>query len=109
MSSRKCKYDADAFCYISYEAYFNRPVRNQHKTWAPEVACNNCKRCLEGWYRGEKRSMKFAKARIWREPKDHVNDRYFCIVNPSKRQKIDKYSIDYKNHYFVNMNLTNIQ
>ena len=53
MSSRKCKYDADAFCYIcgqfikvrdekfdlktcnvlctAYEAYFNCPVWNQDK------------------------------------------------------------------------------
>nr|XP_022910777.1 uncharacterized protein LOC111421790 isoform X4 [Onthophagus taurus] len=110
MSSRKCKYDADAFCYIcgqfikvrdvkyelntshvlceAYEAYFDRPVRNQDKTWAPHVACSYCKRCLEGWYRGAKRSMKFAIPRIWREPKDHVNDYYFCIVNPSKRRRV---------------------
>lgn len=113
------KYDADAFCHIcgifikvrdikfylnaceklceAYETYFNCPVRNLDKPWAPHVACNNCKRYLEGkqflvnkkyvylykymfiiclflslfisgWYRGEKRSMKFAVPRIWREP-----------------------------------------
>lgn len=43
--------------------------------------------CILGWYRGEKRSIKFAVPRIWREPKNHVNDCYFCIVNPSKRRK----------------------
>lgn len=70
MSSRKCKYDADAFCYIcgtfiklrdikfylnackklceAYEAYFKCPVRNLDKPWTPHVACSNCKRCLEG-------------------------------------------------------------
>jgi len=70
MSSRKCKYDADAFCYIcgqfvkvrdvkfvlktcnvlckAYEAYFNFPVWNQDKPWAPHVACGVCKRSLEG-------------------------------------------------------------
>ncbi|XP_028028166.1 uncharacterized protein LOC114241515 [Bombyx mandarina] len=109
MSSRKCKYDADAFCFIcgqfikvrdvkyelktshvlceAYEAYFDCPVRNQDKPWAPHVACSYCKRCLEGWYRGEKRSMKFAIPRIWREPKDHITDCYFCMVNPSKRRR----------------------
>jgi len=30
--------------------------------------------------------MKFGVPRIWREPKDHVNDCYFCIVNPRKRR-----------------------
>lgn len=38
------------------------------------------------WYRGEKRHMKFAVPRLWREPGDHVKDCYFCIVNPSKRR-----------------------
>lgn len=70
MASRRCKHDADAFCYIcgefikvrdlkyelsknaklceAYEAYFHRPIRNQDKIWAPHVACKNCKKCLEG-------------------------------------------------------------
>lgn len=39
-----------------------------------------------GWYQGQKRSMKFAVPRIWREPKDHVTDCYFCVVNPRKRR-----------------------
>ena len=30
--------------------------------------------------------MKFAVPRIWREPTDHLNDCYFCVVNPSKRR-----------------------
>ena len=31
--------------------------------------------------------MKFATPRIRREPKVHVHDFYFCIVNPSKRRR----------------------
>lgn len=38
------------------------------------------------WYRGEKKKMKFAVPRIWREPTDHINDCYFCVVNPRKRR-----------------------
>src|SRR5271163_2951357 len=39
-----------------------------------------------GWYRGEKRAMKFAIPRIWREPTDHSSNCYFCLVDPSKRR-----------------------
>ena len=30
--------------------------------------------------------MKFAIPRIWREPTNHPNGCYFCMVNPSKRR-----------------------
>lgn len=33
-----------------------------------------------------KKKMKFAVPRIWREPTDHINDCYFCVVNPRKRR-----------------------
>lgn len=83
MSSRKCNYDADAFCYIlvygqfmkvrdvkyelntsyvlcdAYEAHFDRPVRNQDKIWAPQVDCTYCKRCLEGEHILIKRRIKY--------------------------------------------------
>jgi hypothetical protein len=39
------------------------------------------------WLRGEKRSMKFSIPRIWREPTDHSNNCYFCMVDPTKRRK----------------------
>ena len=38
------------------------------------------------WNRGEKRAMKFAIPRIWREPTNHTNDCYFYVVDPSKRR-----------------------
>ena len=41
---------------------------------------------VTGWYRGEKRAMKFAIPRIWREPTDHSSNCYFCMVNPKNRR-----------------------
>ncbi|KAM5191561.1 uncharacterized protein ACMZJ9_000347 [Mantella aurantiaca] len=52
----------------AYKVYFGMPVGDQDKSWAPHVTCEYCKKTLEGWYRGEKRAMKFAIPRIWREP-----------------------------------------
>ena len=108
MASRGCKYLADEFCYVcgefirkrakkhslttsakmnaAYKAYFGMPVGDQDRSWAPHFSCDCCKRTLEGWFRGEKRSMKFAIPRIWREPTDHLNNCYFCMVDPSKRR-----------------------
>ena len=42
--------------------------------------------CLQAGTEGEKRAMKFAIPRIWREPTDHSSNCYFCLVNPSKRR-----------------------
>ncbi|KAM5148081.1 uncharacterized protein ACMZJ9_011741 [Mantella aurantiaca] len=108
MASRGCLRSADAFCYVcghfiktrarkysvkacrkmceAYKAYFGMPVGDQDKSWAPHVICEYCKKTLEGWYRGEKRAMKFAIPRIWREPTDHSNNCYFCMVEPTKRR-----------------------
>ena len=36
--------------------------------------------------------MKFAISRIWREPINHTNDCYFCMVDPSKRRTAKKAS-----------------
>ncbi|GBP70103.1 Tigger transposable element-derived protein 4 [Eumeta japonica] len=49
-------------------------------------AAGESKSVNQAWYRGEKKSMKFAVPRIWREPTDHIHDCYFCVVNPSKRR-----------------------
>lgn len=70
----------------AYKAYFGMPVGNQDKSWAPHVTCATCKNTLEGWYRGEKRAMKFGDPRILREPTDHSTNCHFCMVDPSKRR-----------------------
>ena len=47
-------------------------VGDQDKRWAPHVICDYCRRTLEGWLRGEKRAMRFAISRIWREPSNII-------------------------------------
>src|SRR6218665_3687353 len=41
---------------------------------------------VTGWYKGEKRAMKFAIPRIWSQPTDHSSNCYFCMVDPTKRR-----------------------
>ena len=71
----------------AYHANFGMPVSDQDKRWAPHVMCEYCHRTLKGWFRGEKKAMRFAIPRNWCEPSNHLTDCYFCVVNPSKRRK----------------------
>ncbi|XP_076370254.1 uncharacterized protein LOC143256652 [Tachypleus tridentatus] len=95
MASRSCKHSPDAFYYAcgqciktraekysvtastkmceAYKPYFDMPVGDQDKPWVPHSTCEHCKKTLEGWYRGEKRVMKFAIPRIWHEPTEQLH------------------------------------
>lgn len=108
-SSRICKLSPDSFCYVcghyigpsqvkykicinnkfceAYNGYFGMPMGDQDKPWAPHFTCGSCRSTLEGWYRGARKSMPFALPRIWREPSNHHDDCYFCMVDLSRYKK----------------------
>lgn len=101
MSSRyKCRNNPDSFCYIcgeytferhrkqmspvvhkAYKLYFGCPIGDQDKKWAPHFCCANCYVKLIQWWNGKPVSMAFGVPMVWREPKDHVTDCYFCLTN----------------------------
>lgn len=105
MASRGCKLNPDSFCYVcglyisskqvhckiqvdakyahAYQHYFGIAIGDQEKTWAPHVICGTCRSRLEDWLRGGRKVMPFAIPRIWREPRNHVDDCYFCMVDIS--------------------------
>lgn len=89
VSSKQLKYNIarDTKYYDAYNVYFGMPIGDQDKSWAPHIICKSCRSTLEGWIRGSKRCMPFAIPRIWREPSDHLNDCYFCMVDISKYKK----------------------
>ncbi|GFS60196.1 uncharacterized protein TNCV_2827041 [Trichonephila clavipes] len=97
MATRGCVYSPDCFCYIFgpytvkkqqrnisnfvqkvYFAYFGIKLRVQDKSWAPHVVCSVCVEELRQWFQGKKKSFLFAVPMIWREPKYHSDDCYFC-------------------------------
>ena len=55
-------------------------IGDQDKSWAPHFCCGSCRSTLEGW-------MPFAISLIWREPTNHYDDYYFCMVDISKYKK----------------------
>ncbi|XP_051500464.1 uncharacterized protein LOC127409743 [Myxocyprinus asiaticus] len=103
MASRGCKHLADAFCYVCSQfikTLWKHLLRCVRPTWHISAClsgiktnpghlispASTAKKTLEGWYRGEKRAMKFAIPRILREPTDPSSNCYFCVVDPSKHR-----------------------
>ena len=126
MASRGCKYHPDQFCFIcgvfisgmskkfslktsirvceAYKKYLDMPVTTQDKPWVPHYCCTHCKKTLEGWLRGEKRSMIFYKPRIWLETTNYSTNCFFCSVDVNTKWKgktsfiIYPYSIVYRSY-----------
>lgn len=113
---RKCVNSPDIFCYICgkfttadqkrainsfvkrcYLAYFGCKLGDQDKSWAPHVVCRSCEEYLRLWFNGKRKSMPFGIPMIWREPKNHVDDCYFCMTNVRGFSKKNRNKIVYPN------------
>ena len=111
---RSCRNRPDIFCYIcgeytlvpyrnpvttfikkTYHAYFGMKLGDQDKVWAPHMVCKSCTECLRQWSKGKTTSLKFGIPMVWREPRNHVSDCYFCAIDVTginrKNRKILKY------------------
>ncbi|XP_076055441.1 uncharacterized protein LOC143033819 [Oratosquilla oratoria] len=97
-SKRKCVTCPDSFCYIcgaltapkqrrnisefvkrAYFCYFKVKLGDQDKPWAPHKVCHSREENLRQWTKG-KDKITFGIPMIWREPRDHVTDCYFCVT-----------------------------
>ena len=63
-------------------------IGDQEKSWIPHAICGSCQSNLKGSLRGSGRVMSFAVPRVWREPQNHHDDFYFCMINISKYRKV---------------------
>ena len=43
--------------------------------------CHNGKEMLRKWTKGKRKGLPFGILMVWREPKKHPTDCYFCLVN----------------------------
>ena len=81
----------------TYEAYFGRKLRNQDKSWAPHKMCKQYMETLHFWTQGKVSLVRFGVPTVWRKPKNHHKDCYFCMVDISRwnqRKKKDWYFPD---------------
>ena len=74
--------------WTAYRLYFVLDIGDQDKPWAPHLICGSCRFNLEGWLRDSGKVMSFAVPRVWREPQNHYDDCYFCLINISKYCKV---------------------
>ena len=81
-----------------YKAYFGMELGDQDKTctWAPHIVCKTCVESLRGWTNGMLK-LKFALPMVWREPKNHFNDCYFCLSDMTGINKNTKKAWKYPN------------
>ena len=112
--TRKCKNKADSFCYIcgiyalthqrrnillfvkrAYKAYFQVPLGDQEKIWAPHIVCHNCEKMLWDWTKGKRKGLPFGIDMVLREPKEHLTDCYFCLVNTKGIGSKNRLNISY--------------
>jgi hypothetical protein len=63
----------------AYELCFCSNVRAQDKIWAPKICCSSHSRTLARWLKGTHKSMPSAVPTVWRQPRNHLNDCYFCM------------------------------
>ena len=47
------------------------------------------------WTKGTRDKLPFGIPMVWREPRDHSSDCYFCIVKTSGHNKTNKFKIEY--------------
>ena len=95
-------YNPDLFCYIcgeymmakyrfnerdftqrAYEVYFGMKLGVQDKSWAPHKVCKHSRETLRFWTQVKVSSMRFGVPMVWREPKNHHDNCYFCMVDMS--------------------------
>ena len=115
---RRCINNANNFCYIcgkvtfaaqkktispivrkAYHLYFGCKIGNQDKDWAPHICCHTCAVNLSQWLNGKRKAMPFGVPMIWREPTNHIDDCYFCMVPPVSGgiTKKKKRTVEYPN------------
>ncbi|GBL75061.1 hypothetical protein AVEN_243844-1 [Araneus ventricosus] len=113
---RECKNHPDSFCYVcgdltlkaqrkplspllktAFQFHFDCQVGDQDKDWAPKFCCTTRYNTLTKWLKGTRKPMHFAVPMVWREPRCHLTDCYFCMTSTVGFSRKSKHTIQYPN------------
>ena len=81
----------------AYLHYFDCKIGDQDKSWAPHICCKPCYNGLTAWFNGKKAAFNFAVPMVWREPRNHADDCYFCLTNITGFNASSRKKIKYRN------------
>ena len=57
--------------------------------------CHNCEEMLRDWTKEKRKGLPFGVPMVWREPKEHLTDCYFCLANTKGIGKKNRQKISY--------------
>ena len=57
--------------------------------------CHNYEEMFRDWTNGKRKGLPFGIRMVWREPKEHLTDCYFCLVNTKGIGKKHRLNISY--------------
>ena len=80
-----------------YFEYFGVKIGDQEKSWAPHGVCLRCVEGLRMWSKGKVKFFRFGVPMIWREPRNHSDDCYYCTCNVQGYSTKNKKQIFYPN------------
>ena len=81
----------------AYFPYFDCKIGDQGNSWAPHICCKPCYNGLTAWFNGKKAAFNFAVPMVWREPRNHADDCYFCLINITGFNASSRKQIEYPN------------
>lgn len=64
-----------------YNSCYPNAMTDFDKSWIPNTLCTYCATFLSKWQKGDKTKKRFSFPMIWREPENHIDDCYFCLVS----------------------------
>jgi hypothetical protein len=79
----------------AYLAYFKIKIGDQDKSWALHNVCKPCVENIRQWTEGTRKQLIFGISMVWREPKNHVNNCYFCLTKTSGYSKKTRLKLSY--------------
>lgn len=62
-----------------YEKCYKQPLKNFNKSWVPKSICTICRKNLSNWDEIEYEVV--IEPSVWREPRNHHDDCYFCLCD----------------------------